>query len=286
MRKFILMTICLLAVSPVMAQATDVCQMIMSFSSDTASTLYGEADYQTAVDLLTEELDNDADNTQAYLQRACHYEQLGDFESAYADMLTYIYITEVEPRSTNRQLTKDNTLSTTSTVPESTETTTVESGEFGGTITVNFPEGWVAEGDNGAVLIANSEEVMAIEDPTSVDEIPQGSVLISLSIIPGDIIEVLGLTPDSSPAEVIELFSSFMGGDSMPEFGETEEFEVDDNEAARSTGSDATISATLYAVEKDGNFTFGFGATRPDEVDQFADTIQAIIASATFTATE
>jgi len=169
---------------------------------------------------------------------------------------------------------------------ELSQTETIEAAEFGGSISVSYPEGWVVQGEAGAIMVANSADTLAIEDPSAVDEIPAGSVMISMSVIPGEMAGAMGLTAESTPAEVIELFSSFMGGEGMPEFGDVEELEIDGNAAARATGSDDTMTATLYAVEKDGNFTFGFGATRPDEVDQFAETIQAVVASATFAAAE
>ncbi len=169
---------------------------------------------------------------------------------------------------------------------ELSQTETVDAEEFGGSISVSYPEGWAFQGEGGAILIANSEETLAIEDPASVDEIPAGSVLLTVSIIPGEMAGAMGLTGDVTPKAIIETFSAFMTGDDMPEFGDIEELTIDGNPAARMSGSDDKMNATMYAIDKGGNFTFGFGATRADEAGANAELIQAIIASATFTASE
>lgn len=166
------------------------------------------------------------------------------------------------------------------------QTETIEAAEMGGSIDVSYPEGWVVQGAAGSIIVANSEETIAIEDPTNADEIPAGSVLISMSVIPGEMAGAMGLTGEVTPSMIIETFSAFMAGEDMPEFGDIEELTIDGNPAARIIGSDDTMSATMYAIDKGGNFTFGFGVTRVDEGDANADLIQSIIASATFTAAE
>jgi len=96
----------------------------------------------------------------------------------------------------------------------------------------------------------------------------------------------MGVEGDVTPSAIIELFSGFMVGDEMPELGDIEELTIDGNPAAKTTGSDDKMGAAVYAIDNGGNFTFGFGATRADEADANADVIQAIIASAKFTAAE
>lgn len=169
---------------------------------------------------------------------------------------------------------------------ELSQSETIEAAEFGGSITVNYPEGWFVQGEGGAVIITSNEDAASIEDPASLDEIPAGTVLVSASVVPAEMAGLMGAGEDSTPADIIELFSGFMAGEDMPEFGEIEEIEIDGNPAARTTGSTDLMSATMYAIEKDGNFTFAFGVTRPDEADANAEVIQAIAASMEFTASE
>jgi len=169
---------------------------------------------------------------------------------------------------------------------ELSQTETIDAPEFGGSISVSYPEGWVVQGEGGAIVIASSQEVAEIQDPSAAEEIPEGAVLISASVIPGEMAGAMGIEGDVNPTAIIETFTGIMSGDDMPEFGDIEELQIDGNDAARTTGSNDLMSATMYAIDNGGNFTFGFGATRPDEVDQHAATIEAILASTTFTASE
>lgn len=171
-----------------------------------------------------------------------------------------------------------------SSVPALSQTETVESPEIGGSISVSYPEGWFVNGAGGNFLISNSEEALASSGPEDFDEIPAGTVVVTISVIPGEMASAMGVQGDVTPAAIIGVFSGFMGGEGMPDFGDAEELTIDGNAAARSTGSDDKMTATLYAIDKSGSFVFGFGATRVDEADANADLIQAIIASTTFTA--
>lgn len=169
---------------------------------------------------------------------------------------------------------------------ELTQTETIESAEFGGTLSVSYPEGWFVSGEGGGFLISNSEEALASSGPEDFDEIPEGTVVVTVTMIPGEMAGAMGVEGDVTPAAIIDVFSGFMGGEDMPAFGDVEELTINGNPAAKTTGSDDTMSATLYAIDNDGNFAFGFGATRSDEADQHAAVIEAIISSASFTASE
>ena len=72
----------------------------------------------------------------------------------------------------------------------------------------------------------------------------------------------------------------------MPEFGDVSELTIDGDAAAVTSGTNDKISATLYAIDKDGNFAFGFGATKAGEQDEHADLIKAIVSSVSFTPSE
>ena len=170
-----------------------------------------------------------------------------------------------------------------SSATELTQTETVESPEMGGTLSVSYPEGWFVTGEAGSFIISSSEEALASSGPEDFDEIPAGTVLIVINIIPTEMASAMGVQGDVTPAAIIEVFSGFMGGDDMPEFGDVEELTIDGNAAARTTGSDDKMTATMYAIDKSGSFAFGFGVTRVDEAAANADLIQAIIASATLT---
>lgn len=166
------------------------------------------------------------------------------------------------------------------------QTETVEAPEFGGSISVSYPEGWFFQGEGGAILISNNEEAITSSSMDDLSQIPEGTVVVTLSIIPAEATAAMGLGDAVTPASIIDTFSAFMPSEDMPEFGDVEELTIDGNPAARTTGSDDVASASMYAIDKGGNFTFGFGATRADEAGANAELIQAIIASATFTASE
>jgi len=171
-----------------------------------------------------------------------------------------------------------------SSAPALSQTETIESPEMGGSMSVSYPEGWFVSGEGGGFLISNSEEALASSGPEDFDEIPTGTVVVTISIIPGEMAAAMGVQGDVTPTAIIDVFSGFMGGEGMPEFGDVEELTIDGNAAARTTGSDDKMTATLYAIDKGGSFAFGFGATRVDEAEANAALIQSIIASATFTA--
>jgi len=173
-----------------------------------------------------------------------------------------------------------------SSAPDLSQTETVEAADLGGSVSVSYPEGWFVTGEGGNFIISNSEEAIASSGPDDFEEIPAGTVLVSSSVIPGEMAASMGVAEDAGPAAFLEVFADFMGGDGMPEFGDVEELTVDGNAAARAVGSDDKMTGALYAIDKDGVFIFGFGVTRADEGDANAELIQAIIASTTVTTTE
>lgn len=167
---------------------------------------------------------------------------------------------------------------------ELSETQTVEMADIGGSISISYPEGWFYTEQGGSVIVSNNEEAMAA---TGADfEVPEGVVLVNVNIVPGEMAGLMGVEGDLTPLSVLEVFSGFMTGDDMPEFGEPAELTIDSKPAASITGSDDQMSATIYVVDVDGTFIVGVGATRAGEADANADIIQAIVASVTFTAAE
>lgn len=170
---------------------------------------------------------------------------------------------------------------------ELSKTETVESPDFGGSISVSYPDGWFFQSDGGGLFITNNEDAIGTSGPEDLDDIPVGTVVVTVSVIPSEMAGLMVTTDDEvTPAALIDAFSAFMGGEDFPEFGDTEELTIDGNSAARVSGSNDKMTASIYAINKDGNYTVGLGATRPDEAAANADVIQAILASATFTASE
>ncbi len=170
-----------------------------------------------------------------------------------------------------------------SSAPDLSQTETVDVAELGGSLSVSYPEGWFVSGEGGGFIISNSEEALASSGPDDFDEIPEGTVVVSITMIPGEMASAMGIQGDATPTVILDTFSGFMAGEGMPEFGDVEELTIDGSAAARTSGSDDKMTAALYAIDNEGVFTFGFGATRADEAEANADLIQAIIASATYT---
>lgn len=167
---------------------------------------------------------------------------------------------------------------------ELSETQTVELADIGGSISISYPEGWFFTEQGGSVIVSNNEEAMAA---TGADfEVPEGVVLVNLNVVPGEMAGLMGVEGDLTPLSVLEVFSGFMTGDDMPEFGEPAELTISGKPAASINGSDDQMSATIYVVDVDGTFIVGVGATRADEAGANADLIQSIVASVTFTAAE
>ncbi len=168
---------------------------------------------------------------------------------------------------------------------ELTQTETVDAEEFGGSISVSYPEGWVAQSEAGAIFVGTSEEALAIDDPTTA-EIPEGAAIMNITVLPAEMGSVMGIEADASAADVLGVFTAFMAGDDMPEFSDVEEIDVDGATVATTTGNDENFTATIYAVVNDGTFVIGFGATRADEAGSKDAIFQAIVTSASFTAAE
>lgn len=166
---------------------------------------------------------------------------------------------------------------------ELTQTETVEGEEVGGSLSVKYPEGWAAESTGGAILVGSSEEVLAIQDPTSADEIPAGAVVVNVSVIPAEMAGFMGLEADSTPADAIGVFTSFMSAEDGPTFSEPTDVDLNGTPASSITGADDNVSITLYAFKIDDNFVIAFGATRADEAGSQDATIQAIAASTEYT---
>lgn len=286
LKKLLLIIGLFLFIMPTMAQSMDACSMIMDMDTmdeqDTiyasSQALYADEAYQEGVDLLSDTLEEMDNSPDLYLHRACHYAGLEEFESAYMDMLAYITPADAMQLS-------DEPMSVTVTL-ELPESTTVDVPELGGSIFVSYPEGWVTQDQSGAILLGTSEEALAIQDPTQIDEIPTGTVIVNVTIIPAEMAGFMGLAEDATPADVLDTFLSFVSGEGMPEFSDIEEMTIDDTLAARAVGQDDTVALNLYVLDNGDAFVVGFGATRADEAEEQAETIQAIVASAQFTVSE
>jgi len=309
LKKLLLIIGLCLLVTPAFAQSLDTCDQLIQRSPDDTGvqlyydrsvTHYADEDYQDAVDMLTKGLSLVEFEPELYLHRACHYAGLEDYESAYSDLLTYVDMTHDEV---------DTLVDTTESFEEAEDAVEVEAVEevelleittdvalpqsitmdmsdFGGNVTVNYPEGWVARDEASAIVIASSEDALEINDPATLEDLPEGTVVISITVIPADMAGLMGIEGEITPASIVETFTSFIEDSAMPEFSEVEEVQLNGDLAARSSGTTEILSAVLYAVEKDGDFTFAFGSTRADEYDVYAEEIEAIISSTEFTPLE
>jgi hypothetical protein len=159
-----------------------------------------------------------------------------------------------------------------------TQTETIQIDDFGLSVSVSYPSGWFISNESGAILLANSEEALAISDFSS-SEFPVGSAVMTITVIPPEMGGVMGIEEGASSVDILDVFVQFMSGDGMPTFSDIEEVTINDATIAHTTGSDEDVSATIYALATESSYLMGFGATRADEAGSQSDTFEAIIAS-------
>lgn len=161
-----------------------------------------------------------------------------------------------------------------------TQNVSTEEPSTGGTLSVDYPEGWFSQAAGGAIILADSEEALASQE----DGAEEGQVLSSISFLPTDMVSSIAGDGELTPLTVLEAFSGEAGDEVT--MGEPEEITLGGNSAALVTASDDTADTMVIIVEVEGGYVLVAGTTTLGEMASARPTIEAIAGSVVYTPAE
>lgn len=141
----------------------------------------------------------------------------------------------------------------------------LEDPDLGITITVKYPDGWVANNDEGQIEFANSQDALDADEPGD------GMVAGMAMALPAEMLSALGAEEGAGPEVVMDLFLEFFASEGG-EFGDAETFEVDGKSAASVSGSATEDGETINMVVVVIDEGDGFGIIMvgsPDDIGQY-----------------
>jgi hypothetical protein len=152
-------------------------------------------------------------------------------------------------------------------------TQTFKSGD--GTITLNYPDKWVAKDLLGQVTIGNGQAALDAATPAP------GQFQARLFGTP--ISAIQGLKADASPRDVLQFFAESLSTSGVT-FSTPTDLTIGTRPAARIEGSGTDGQAVVLAVDLgSGNFIFATATSAPGEIAGFEPTLLAILESLTYT---
>lgn len=161
-----------------------------------------------------------------------------------------------------------------------TQNTTTDEPVTGGTLSVDYPEGWFAESAGGAIILADSEEALASQQ----DGAEEGQVLSSVSFLSTEMVSSMAGDGELTPLSVLQVFSSEAGDE--VNMGEPEETTIGGNSAALVTATDDTADTMVIIIEVEGGYILVAGTTGLGEMASARPTIEAIAGSVVYTPAE
>ena len=152
-----------------------------------------------------------------------------------------------------------------------------------GALSFSYPNGWVVREETGQIFLGTSAEALA--DTSGSATATPGQFVVGIIVFPLD--DVTGLSADSSPREVLDVFARFISGASqtagdpnVPTFGDATDLTIGSRRAARAGGTSGTDQALLIALELDtGVYAILAGGSAPGELARFEPTLHAIAAT-------
>lgn len=153
-----------------------------------------------------------------------------------------------------------------------------------GSITFDYPDGWLVTEDGGQIMAASSEA--ALENANS-GMLAEGdfALMIAPPAISATLISVSNVTNDASITDTLGALLFTLEGDDVPEFGAPVEMDLGGVPAARVDGmiDEADYVLVLLQFAPD-TFVLGVGISAPDTISQFDDTLEAVFASLSYEA--
>jgi hypothetical protein len=145
-----------------------------------------------------------------------------------------------------------------------------------GTISFNYPDGWIVSDAPGLVTIANSQAAIEAEVPAP------GQFQARLFTTPISAIEGLGLA--ATPRDVLQFFAESLSTSGVT-FNAPADLNVGSRPAARIEGSGTDGQGLVIAMNLDnGNYAFVSAISAPGEISRFEPTLLAILESLAYTA--
>ncbi len=155
----------------------------------------------------------------------------------------------------------------------------------GGTISVDYPEGWVSDTINDSINLASSEELLEQASSGGAPNPASGEVLTTVFIVSPDMAAFF--IGDSEESSVLALANAFASDSSSEEetIGEAEEITINGNSAAIVTGNTEGVDIVLTVVDLgEGSYAMTLGGTAEGEGDSIRATVEAIAASLSYEA--
>lgn len=153
--------------------------------------------------------------------------------------------------------------------------------DSGGTTTISYPDGWVANTEDGTINLATSEDILA-ETP---DTPASGQVIATTLFIPSEMTSAF-LTADeeASPMAIATAFSSNFGAEE-DNLNDAEEVTIDGKSAAVVTGQVDEAAIVMVIIDSgDGAYAVVIAGTAAGEGDSIRPTIEAMAGSIEYTA--
>jgi len=159
-----------------------------------------------------------------------------------------------------------------------------------GTLTFNYPSGWVIRESEGQVFLATSEPLLA--STGSAATVTPGQFALGIIVFPAASVE--GLGAEAGPSDVASAFAPFLAGEGQtagdtnpPVFGDPTAFTIGSRRAARIEGTSGADQALLIVLELEpGLFAILAGGSAPGELARFEPTLIAIAETMRYSSAE
>jgi len=148
----------------------------------------------------------------------------------------------------------------------------------GGVITLNYPIGWYANTQPDNLQLATSEQIASGE----LGIIPSGEIGIQMITFPPN--EALAFVSGASVSamSILNVFMDITANDLIESFGLPESITSGQYEIARVYGQSDNGDAMLTVINLEQAYLVMIAATAPNEINRFADLLDAISQSVTY----
>ena len=150
-------------------------------------------------------------------------------------------------------------------------------------LSFKYPKGWIAKDSDQGIVLANSEEMMAMIESNETDQTPPEGGFAVLFFDPGDM--AMMVEAGQSPKDIAGQFSQFMG-DEDTTVGDVEDAKVGGNEGAKVSITSSKDKGEGYLIVWQDGDTMHLAVVmaREGELGKLDPTAQKILESVSYTA--
>ncbi len=149
-----------------------------------------------------------------------------------------------------------------------------------GTLTFNYPAGWVIREEAEQIFLATSDQML--QSTGSSAAVTPGQFVVGIIVFPAA--RVPGLGAETGPLDVLSAFAPFLSGASetagdanVPSFGSESEITIGSRRAARAEGTSGADQSLLIVLEVQPEvFTVMAAGSAAGELARFEPTLLAI----------